>query len=106
MRKTNRGKCYSNETLTIAVTEVLARRLTLGQVGAQYKIPKAILNNHVKGRRGLKSQDYGRLPDIPKALEDRIAEDLRSINKWGLELSRSKVLDQVQAFFNANHLQT
>lgn len=43
VRKTDRGKSNSKETLTIAATEVLARRVTLRQASAQNKIPKATL---------------------------------------------------------------
>ncbi|XP_030751409.1 uncharacterized protein LOC115878935 [Sitophilus oryzae] len=106
VRKSNRGKGYTKESLKIALTAIKSGQITLYRANKVYKIPLATLHDHLKGRRGQKSSSYGRPQDISQHEEEKLATGLRAMEKWGFGLSRKEVLQIVADYVKENHLKT
>jgi len=62
--------------LCIAVEEVKAHRMTVGQACDSYKIPKTTLLYHVQGKRGVKSESFGRPMSLPLPMEKELVDGL------------------------------
>lgn len=105
-RKTNRGAAYSKEQLKAAVNDVATGKMGLKKASSLYKIPRSTLRDHVKGRRGMKSGTLGRCSDIAFKEEKKIAEGIKTMEKWGFGLSRSEVLENVAHFVKQNKIKT
>lgn len=106
VRKSNRGKGYTEESFEIALSAIKSGQMTLYRASKVYKIPIATLHDHLKGRRGQKSSSYGRPQDIPQHEEEKLANGLRTMEKWGFGLSRKEVLQTVADYVKENNIKT
>lgn len=106
VRKTKRADGYNHDQLLEAVEGVKSKRFSLRKASLLYKIPKSTIMDHVSGRRGTKSQRFGRDLDIPFEDEQKIAEGIRSMEKGGFGLSRSEVIEKVGEYVIKNNLKT
>lgn len=59
-RLSNRATQYTKNDLLSAIEEIRSKRITLNQACGIYNIPKTTLLYHSKGKRGVKSQSFGR----------------------------------------------
>lgn len=69
-------------------------------------IPYNTLYKHHKGLRGKKTQTQGRPTVLEPADEQKLADYLKCLEKWGYGLSSSEVLDKVSEFVTRNNLDT
>lgn len=106
VRKTNRGSNYSKADLQNAVNEIRRGALSIHRAHTMYNIPKTTLFYHLKGIRGKKSETQGRAPIIPKEDETRLANALRSMEKWGFGISRKELFLLIAHYVEANKLKT
>ncbi|XP_072400688.1 uncharacterized protein [Diabrotica undecimpunctata] len=104
IRRSSRGKGYTKESLKIALSAIKSGQMTLYRATKVYTIPRSTLHDHLKGRRGQKSSSYGRTQDIPQQEEEKLANGLRTMEKWGFGLSRKKVLQVVADFVKENNI--
>lgn len=105
-RKTERASQYSQNDLQTAVAEIKRGVMTIYRAHKLYKIPKTTLFYHVTGTRGLKSKTQGRAPAIPVEDEKRLAEGLKTMERWGFGLSRNELLNTVADFVAKNKIKT
>lgn len=83
------------------------RRSTLYKASKKYDIPPYVtLYSHHKGPRGKKQSKKGLPTTIPRLHEEKLAEGLRTLEKWGFGLSRKEVLETVGTFVKTNKLET
>ncbi|XP_072401138.1 uncharacterized protein [Diabrotica undecimpunctata] len=106
IRRSSRGKGYTKESLKIALSAIKSGQMTLYRATKVYTIPRSTLHDHLKGRRGQKSSSYGRTQDIPQQEEEKLANGLRTMEKWGFGLSRKEVLQVVADFVKENNIKT
>lgn len=105
MRKTQ-PPSYSKEDLQNAVNSVRNGHLTLYRAAKSFKIPKASLFKHVKGQRGVKSNTFGRPTAIQYDEEKKIAEGIKTMEKWGFGLSKKEVLHTIGRYVIENKIKT
>lgn len=105
-RSTLRATAYTEHDLREAVQEVRSKELSNYAASKLYGIPTSTLNDRVLAKTGIKSQTLGRAPAIPLDQETKLAEYLRTLEKWGQGLSKEEVLDLVAAFVRRNNLKT
>lgn len=106
IRQSNRGKGYTAESLKAALSAIKSGPMTLYPANKVFNIPIATLHDHFKGRRGQKSSSYGRPQDILQQEEEKLAKDLRVMEKWGFGLSRKEVLQTVADYVKENNIKT
>jgi len=75
-RISTRASQYTKHDLCIAVEEVKSHRMTVGQACDSYKIPKTTLLYHVQGKRGVKSESFGRPMSLPLPMEKELVDGL------------------------------
>lgn len=97
---------YSSADLQNAVAAVKNGEVTIYRASKLYKIPKATLYKHVKGQRGVKSKSLGRPTALPAEDEEKIAEGLRAMEKWGFGLSKREVLETIGRYVRENKIET
>lgn len=95
---------YSKEDMNNAVEAVKSGSLTLYRASKTFKIPKTTLFKRVKGQRGIKSQTLGRPTAIPFDEEMKIAECLKSMEKWGFGLSKKELLLTIGEYVKKNNI--
>ncbi|KAI4455426.1 hypothetical protein MML48_9g00003656 [Holotrichia oblita] len=106
VRKSNRGKGYTKEILLKAVEEVKSNKLTITEAANRYNIPRPTLVDRVRGRRGLKSNTYGRTPVLRADVEKKLSELLKVMEKYGYGLSRKNTLTLVGDYIRENRIPT
>lgn len=97
---------YSKDDLKNAVREVKIGNLTLYRAAILYKIPKATLFTHVKDKRGKKSKTGGRPCILPYDVELKMANGIKTLEKWGMGLSKNEVLQLIGRYVNENKIET
>lgn len=97
---------YSKNDLKEAVQAIKSGTLTLYRAAILYKIPKATLSTHVTGKRGIKSNTGGRAPALPHDVEQRIADSIKILEKWGMGLSKTEVLQLIGRYVKENNIVT
>lgn len=105
-RKTSRATSYTQEDLEIAVNKIKDKELTYAAASRHYGIPTSTLSDRVLKKTGIKSNTLGRATVIPKEHENRLANCLRVLEKWGWGLSREEVLDIAKEYIIENKLHT
>ncbi|KAJ8936415.1 hypothetical protein NQ318_014852 [Aromia moschata] len=105
MRK-KAAPAYSKNELKEAVQAVQSGMVTLYRAALLYKIPKATLFTHVRGKRGVKSNTGGRTTALSHDVEQRIADCIKTLEKWGMGLSKKEVLQLIGRYVNENNLVT
>lgn len=105
-RTSDRGVQYSSEDLAKAVDEVRSGRSTVYNASKVFNIPYNTINDHVKGRRGVKSITQGRPTALSHDIEKNIADGLKEMEKCGLGLSRKHIMSLVGDFIRSNNMQT
>ncbi|XP_072930580.1 uncharacterized protein [Epargyreus clarus] len=103
-RKTTRAMSYTQEDLEIVAQKIKDKKLTYAAASREYGIPTSTLSDRVLNKTRKISSTLGRATAIPKEHEDRLANSLRVLEKWGWGLSREEVLDIAQEFINKNCL--
>lgn len=106
VRKTQRGRGYTKETLAAAIQSVKSNILGLRAASKNYSIPYSTLQCHLTGRRGKKSQTGGRCTALKKEDEELLVQYLKTLEKSGFGLSRKELLDVIQQYVNRNKIQT
>lgn len=81
-------------------------RRTIYGASKQFKIPYVTLYSRIKGIRGKKKHNKGRPTNIPITEEMKLANGLRTLEKWGFGLSRKEVFELVGKFINENKIKT
>lgn len=103
-RKTSKASSYTKENLQSALEAIRNGTISIQRASLLYKSPRSTLCDHNKRRRGMRSTSLGRTTGISLAQEQRIADTIRAMEKWGFGLSRREVLEKVGAFVKANGL--
>ncbi|CAI6366298.1 unnamed protein product [Macrosiphum euphorbiae] len=80
--------------------------MTVDQACDSYKIPKTTLLYHVQGKRGVKSESFGRPMSLPLPMEKELIDGLVTMEKWGFGLSRSEIITLVGDFVTINNIKT
>lgn len=104
-RKSKRAD-YSTEKLQKALQKIQAGLATLSQASLEFNIPYNTLYKRHKGLRGQKSNTHGRPPVFHLAEEQRLANYLKCLEKWGYGLTSSEVLEKVREFVTLNNIKT
>lgn len=97
-RKSERATKYSQQDLEIAIEKVKNKELTNYAASKIYNIPPSTLKDRVFAKKGLRSYTMGRPPALPMKAETRLANCLRTLEKWGFGLSREEVIDVTTDF--------
>lgn len=105
-RKSDRGSSYTKHDLNLAIDDVKCLRRNAYGASKFYNIPLNTLIDHIKGRRGVKSNSYGRTTALTFEVENEIAAGLRSMEKYGFGLSRKEVMELVGDYVNGKQLKT
>lgn len=71
-----------------------------------YNIPCPTLYNHISGFRGQKSTTLGRPPALDYSVEKKLADLLKTMERYGFGLSRKDVLTLVGNYINYNKIKT
>jgi hypothetical protein len=106
VKKNTQVPSYSNETLLLALQEIKSGRITLYKASKLYDIPYPTLYTRVKGLRGKICKNKGRPQQLPIEEETKLANGIKTLEKWGFGLSRKEVLELVGKYVSANNLQT
>lgn len=106
VRKSERGKSYTKETLERAMEEVKSGIITAYKASQKYGIPMMTLNYRIRGMRGKKSNTQGRSTVIPLEMENELASGIRTMEKWGWGLSRKEIFRIVGDYVRRNRLKT
>ncbi|XP_054281231.1 uncharacterized protein LOC128998900 [Macrosteles quadrilineatus] len=101
VRKTDRGSKYSREDLQKALQDINSGTSTLRGASKKFKIPEATLRHHRNGLRG-KSITLGRETVIPRHEEEKLAQGLKVMERWGWGLSRKELLEVVGEYVKHN----
>ncbi|KAI4455433.1 homeobox-like domain superfamily [Holotrichia oblita] len=67
-------RSYTKADLEQAVQAVQAKKMGSLRARKIYKIPQTIIMDHLKDRRGVKSQTMGRPPALSENAEEKLAE--------------------------------
>jgi len=67
-----------------------------------FNIPRPTLHDHINVRRGVKSNTMGRNTALGPHLEKKLANLIKTMDKYGHGLSRKEVLDLVDKYINTN----
>lgn len=104
MRKTKKVDTYSKELLSVAKESVRSKLMTISSASRTYNITRATLYDHINGRRGGKSTTMGRQSALPLDVEKKLAELLKTMDKYGYGLSQIEVFSLVVNYINGNKL--
>lgn len=105
-KRTSADIKYTREDLHLAENDVVTGRKTIYGACKQYNIPYVTLYSRVKGIRGKKKQYKGRPTNIPFDEEVKLANGLKTLEKWGFGLSRKEVFQVVGRFVADNQIKT
>ncbi|KAF6199733.1 hypothetical protein GE061_006031 [Apolygus lucorum] len=97
---------YSKESLTAAVNAVKRGEIDARKASSIYSIPITTIKDHVSGRRGTKSTTLGRPTFIPPKYEERLANCLRTMEKWGMGLTQVEIQGIVMEWVQTNGVPT
>lgn len=75
-RISTRATQYTTNDLYSAVEEIKSKRMTLNQACGIYNVPKTTLLYHSNGKRGVKSQSFGRPLSFPLPAEKELVDGL------------------------------
>lgn len=104
VRKTKKGDSYSKNDLYLAKEAVQSKQMTISSAAKLLNIPRPTLYDHINGRRGMKSNTMGRNTALGPQLEQKLANLIKTMDKYGHGLSRKEVLDLVGKYINANEI--
>lgn len=103
-RKTKRGS-YSKEKLDEAVRAVKYGNLSGYKASQVYQIPRMTIMDRVNNRR-TKSNSLGRNTALIPEVEEKLANCLRLMERYGFGLSRKEVLEMVGEYVQQNNIST
>ncbi|KAJ0179204.1 hypothetical protein K1T71_002884 [Dendrolimus kikuchii] len=106
LRTSSRATCYTKESLQLAMQRIINKELSYAAASKIYGIPTSTLSDRILKKTGIVSNSLGRPTAIPVVLEAKLANCLRTLEKWGWGLSREEVLDVTQDFIKRNKIQT
>lgn len=104
VRKSTRAFGYSKGNFERAILDINNGRLTYTAASKEYNIPRPTLYQHCKGKRGIKSNSVGRSTALPLDIEQRIADSLKVMERYGYGLSRREVLNLVEHYLKSNKI--
>lgn len=102
-RKTSR-MTLSPEILIPIIDKVKRGILSIRKASLEYKIPFSTLQSYTSGRRKYENVTGGRRPVLALDEERRLADYLKTLEKWGFGLSRNEVMDCVQEYVTQNNI--
>jgi hypothetical protein len=105
-RKSNRATSYSRDLLLTVVADIQRGVITTTQASKLHNIPITTIRDRIKKRRGLKSLSLGRRTALSSEDEIRLANCIRTMEKWGFGLSRREVIEAVKIFVETNNIKT
>uniref|UniRef100_A0A2A4K184 HTH psq-type domain-containing protein n=1 Tax=Heliothis virescens TaxID=7102 RepID=A0A2A4K184_HELVI len=105
-RTSSRATTYTKEALKLALEAINNKELTYAAASKMYGIPTSTLNDRVLKKTAIVSKTLGRPTAIPVELEEKLANCLRTLEKWGWGLSRAELLDVTQEFIKRNDIKT
>lgn len=103
VRKTKRAD-YGEGRLNSAIADIQQHRLTIAKASERYNIPYITLYKRIKGLRGVKSKTQGRPLAIPWQAECKLAENIKTMAKWGYGLSCAEIKEKVREFVTVNNI--
>ncbi|KAJ8959928.1 hypothetical protein NQ314_006130 [Rhamnusium bicolor] len=110
-RKGNRavGFKYSFESLNSAIDAVKSGQMTCSKAAEIFLVPRSTIQHRVRGwknRQPLGKSPSGKQYAIPKDIEIKLVDNIRTMNRWGFGLTRKEMLDTVQQYVESNLLKT
>jgi hypothetical protein len=105
-RKSNRATSYSRDLLLTVVADIQRGVITTTQASKLHNIPITTIRDRIKKRRGLKSFSLGKRTALSSEDEIRLANCIRTMEKWGFGLSRREVIEAVKIFVETNNIKT
>lgn len=105
-KNTKTTEMYNGAILQQAVGEVKSGTTTVYRASKTYNIPYSTLYTNVKGTRGAISKRSGRPTCLSSTEETKLAEGLKTMEKWGFGLSRQEVLELVGKYVKSNGIKT
>lgn len=106
VRTTNRAATYTREQLLEAVDKVKNGELTAYRAAIAYQIPRPTIVARVYEKYGLKSKSLGRNTAIPEETENKLAENLHVMEKYGFGLTRTEIMEVVGDYVTKNNIET
>lgn len=94
---------YTAEDVEKAINEVKNEKVSIYAAAIKYNIPTTTLFDKVKENHCL---NIGRPLAIPLEQEQKLANGLRIMEKWGFGLSRQETLELVKDYVEKNNLET
>lgn len=94
----------SPEILIPIIDKVKRGILSIRKASLEYKIPFSTLQSYTSGRRKYENVTGGRRPVLALDEERRLADYLKTLEKWGFGLSRNEVMDCVQEYVTQNNI--
>lgn len=99
-----RIKKYTSQGLATAVEKVKSGELTQYRAAQIYKIPLTTIHEHVQDIKS--NPNAGRPTALLLEDEQKIAETIVVMEKWGFGLSRYEILELVGEYVRVNNIQT
>jgi hypothetical protein len=106
IKKHSKDPKYLAVTLKAAIHEVRIGHMTAYKAAREFSIPYSTIYTHLKGLRGIKKEQRGRCTALPLADEQKLANSLKLLEKWGFGLSRKEILQLVGNYVLSNKVQT
>lgn len=101
-KNTKTTETYNGAILQQAGGEVKSGTTTVYRASKTYNIPYLTLYTNVKGTREAISKQNGRPTCLSSTEETKLAEGLKTMEKWGFGLSRQEVLELVGKYVKSN----
>ncbi|KAG5861882.1 hypothetical protein JTB14_036753 [Gonioctena quinquepunctata] len=110
-RKCNRGvgQKYSLENLNGAIDAVKNGQMTCSRAAELFPVPRSTIQLRVRGwtnRQPRGKSPSGKPRVFPIDVEIKLAENIKTMNRWGFGLTRKELLDTVQQYVQSNQLKT
>lgn len=107
--KKNKKK-WTAENMTSALNKISLQKMPIAQAAREFGIPRATLLLKAKGWKNRPStenvQKVGRKTVLGDEIEKNLVRVISALNKWGFGLSKSEILDLVQAYVLKNNIKT
>ncbi|KAJ8888189.1 hypothetical protein PR048_007676 [Dryococelus australis] len=105
-RKTKRGLQYTQDNIQEAKLEINAGHCNIYSPSKRFKIPYTTLLYKLKGVRAVKNRSQGKATSIPEEAEKRLAECIKTMDKWGFGITRREMLELVGSYVQRNKSDT
>lgn len=96
IKKNNKIKKYSSDPLKLALSDI-KNGLSVRGASKKHEVPFSTLLHAKKGTR-IVGVDAGRPTAIPPIEENKLANGLKTLERWGWSLSRKEVFEVIAEF--------